>query len=136
MPTLPQDAEGRVLVVEHDPAQSTFVAHALKDAGFDVEIATSHEEALAKTGTGFEVVLVNIRFGGDSGIAFAERIRSVQHDECKVVFIGELPDKETGVEALDSGDALLLAPFSKAVLTTEIQRLTDDLTLEANYGQR
>jgi CheY-like chemotaxis protein len=69
----------RILLVEDEAALREVMAEELRDAGYQVEEASSGVEALAALGDRFDLLLTDIRMaGGVSGWELAEAARRIQ----------------------------------------------------------
>jgi len=78
----------RILVVDDDDMICSFVARALRHAGYLVETATSAREALEtlESGAAFDVVVTDVRMPAMSGPRFIDRWRESEPD-VKVLYL-------------------------------------------------
>jgi DNA-binding NtrC family response regulator len=76
----------RVLVVDDEEVQRTLLEKALRRAGYQVELARSAEDALARFAPRrFDVVLTDLRMPGRSGLDLLDEIRAADPDAAVVV---------------------------------------------------
>jgi CheY-like chemotaxis protein len=98
----------RVLVVDDTEEMRTTIRRALNAGGYQVDVASTIEEAEAKEPGGYDAVLVDAQLGGQSGIDLVEKLRSEDRAAAArcVLISGGLPDR------LPEGIAFLAKPFS------------------------
>src|SRR5918997_813126 len=92
-----------VLVVDDDALLRKLVTEQLARSGFDSSGAASGEEALAALqATDYDVVLLDIRMGGMSGLDALRDIRKLE-DAPEVIMLTADPSLGTGLEAMRLG---------------------------------
>jgi PAS domain S-box-containing protein len=93
-----------VLVVEDDPGVATLEKRQLERAGYDVELATTAEEALeAVTKGGISVAILDLRLPGTaSGIDLYERMK-VNGWQLPAILVTGFPDQAVAIRALRAG---------------------------------
>ena len=94
---------GTVLVVDDDLSVRDTLGNMLKVSGYQVDLASNGNEALAKLlATEFDVVLLDIRMPGISGLELLPQIRKAYPDTAVIMFTGE-DDVSSAVEAMQQG---------------------------------
>src|SRR5689334_29972 len=95
----------RILVVEDSPTQAQQMAFILEDAGFEVEAATSAEEAFdLLTREPFDLVLSDLVLPGASGFDLCRRIKAdPERGHTPVVVITSQADPVNVLRGLESG---------------------------------
>ncbi|MDQ3908646.1 MAG: response regulator, partial [Acidobacteriota bacterium] len=92
-----------VLVVDDDPLLRKLVTDQLSRSGFDAASAPSGEEALSSLqATDYDVVLLDIRMGGMSGLDTLREIKRLD-DSPEVVMLTADTSLGTGLEAMRLG---------------------------------
>src|SRR5919199_329259 len=92
-----------VLVVDDDPLLRKLVTDQLSRSGFDASAAASGEEALASLqATDYDVVLMDIRMNGMSGLDTLREIRKID-DAPEVIMLTADTSLGTGLEAMRLG---------------------------------
>jgi DNA-binding NtrC family response regulator len=89
----PTDRAPRILVVDDEPEIQEIMGELLKEVGYDVETASSPEQALAAVARHpYDLVISDLRLPGCSGIKLAEEIVRQRPDLAKriVLVTGEL----------------------------------------------
>jgi CheY-like chemotaxis protein len=113
---------GTVLVVDDDELVSLVVTEVLEWAGFDVQKASSGDEALSLMDalTTFDVLLTDIRMPGKTdGWTLAERARE-QHPDLAVIYLSAYsPDPPRAV----TGSIFLRKPYRTEVLLQTLRQL-------------
>ncbi len=113
----------RVLVVDDEDALVRAHARFLEHEGYQVETATSGEQAMQALGkTAFDVILSDIDMPGMSGLTLLERVRG--HDlDVPVVMVTGAPSVETAMTAMEHG---ALRYLTKPVEVTRLVKVVDD----------
>jgi two-component system response regulator AtoC len=92
-----------VLVVDDDPLLRKLVTDQLSRSGFDATAASSGEEALASVqATDYDVVLMDIRMSGMTGLETLREIRKID-DAPEVIMLTADTSLGTGLEAMRLG---------------------------------
>jgi DNA-binding NtrC family response regulator len=92
-----------VLVVDDDPLLRKLVTDQLSRSGFDAASAASGEEALASVqASDYDVVLLDIRMNGMSGLDTLREIRKIE-DAPEVIMLTADTSLGTGIEAMRLG---------------------------------
>jgi len=110
-----------ILLVEDEAALQELVRHALSDAGFDLTVSASAEEALSLLGSGvvrYRALVTDINIDGElNGWELARQVREVD-----AVFVtGAAADQWSSQGVPNS--ILLEKPFAPAQLITAISQL-------------
>lgn len=112
-----------VLVVDDEEAVAFTLAAILAQDGYEVEQATSVAQALATVADRrFDVVLLDLRVGGDSGLTVLERLRQLSPDTAVLILTG-YGSMDTAIQALrDGASDYLLKPCDVDELKAAIAR--------------
>lgn len=102
----------KVLIVDDDSSIAEILEFNLRNEGFEIEIATSAEEALSKNLNNVDLILLDVMMGGMSGYKMAEQIRNADIN-IPIIF---LTAKDTENDMLTGfsvgGDDYISKPFS------------------------
>ncbi|NML93252.1 hybrid sensor histidine kinase/response regulator [Novosphingobium olei] len=119
-------ARRQVLAVDDDIRQLSFVRQALEDVDFDVSIAPDGETAIALCDAqAFDLVLLDVQMGGQSGWETASHLRSVHGRSLKIVMLSANAHERHGPAADDEElphDLFLLKPVEIGQLIDAIGR--------------
>lgn len=115
----------RVLLVEDERKVAKFIARALRENGFQVEIAETGELALTLAArVTFDVILLDVRLPTIGGLEVCRELRSAGV-ETPILMLTARSLVEHRVEGLDSGaDDYLTKPFAVAELLARVRALT------------
>jgi DNA-binding response OmpR family regulator len=110
-----------LLLVEDDPNIAKIIEFYLcQESKYEVTIAASAEEALAKANKPYDIVLLDIMLPDVDGVALCEKLRESQN--CPIIFISCIDDEDTIVRALEmGGDDYLTKPFNFKILQARIE---------------
>ena len=111
----------RVLLVDDDAALREVVSFQLADAGFQVVVASSGDDALLRFEPGqFEVVLTDLRMPGRDGLELLRAVR--QRDEfVSVVIVTAFASVDAAVAAVrDGAHDFLVKPVAKETLLVKL----------------
>ncbi|MGH2722086.1 MAG: ATP-binding protein [Actinomycetota bacterium] len=110
-----------VLVVEDDPDHRLLAARALREAGFEVTVASSGEEAL-ELAAGTDLVLLDYRLPRMTGMEVLDRLRRLGGPA--VIFVTGMGSEEIAVEAMRAGavDYIVKNPGYLAALPKAVDR--------------
>ncbi len=126
----------RVLVVDDNPLNVELAVENLEPEGYEVERATSGEEALEKLSSGtFDLVLLDVMMPGLSGYQVCEQLKQDERTRfLPVVMLTALDKREDKLKGIAAGaDDFLNKPFDRAELLIRVKscirakRLTDEL---------
>jgi len=115
-----------VLIVDDEQVVCGVLCDALTEQGYLCAIALSGNDALSKLVTqDFDVVLLDIRLPGISGIEVLREIR-FNHPHTVAIMITAISDAKTAVEAMKLGASdYIVKPFDPDVVSTSIRRLLE-----------
>lgn len=120
---LPDATQARILVVDNDRTSGTLNAGILKSGGYNVELFTSADEALASVHRGEATVLVtDFEMGSMSGLELGQA--ALEHDpDIRIILLTGSGDEKTAQAALRMGvsDYIKKPPDSDA-LKRSVQR--------------
>ncbi|MGH9359274.1 MAG: response regulator [Terriglobia bacterium] len=114
----------RILVVEDEHRVASFIARALRENAYAVDVTDSGEKALAMTGSIlYDAILLDIRLPGISGVEACRALRR-RGVETPILMLTARSLVEQRVEGLDSGaDDYLVKPFALAELYARVRAL-------------
>ncbi len=131
---MPETPSLNVLVIDDEESHASLVSRVFRKNGYDVAVAHSAEDGLAKFQDGsFNLVITDIFMKGIGGIAGIGRIREAQPDVFIIAMSAGYSDMSAEA-ALNSAreigaDAVLPKPFALADLMATVSKL-----LEAHGG--
>jgi DNA-binding response OmpR family regulator len=114
----------RVLVVEDERKVASFIARALRENAYAVDIAETGEKALEMAAKApYDVILLDVRLPGLSGIEVCRELRA-SGVEAPILMLTARSLVEQRVEGLDAGaDDYLVKPFALAELHARVRAL-------------
>jgi DNA-binding response OmpR family regulator len=114
----------RILLVEDERKVASFIARALRESTYAVDIAESGEKALEMaTDVLYDAILLDVRLPGLSGIEVCRELRK-RGIEAPVLMLTARGLVEQRVEGLDAGaDDYLTKPFVLAELLARVRAL-------------
>ena len=113
-----------ILVVEDDPETAGQLVESLKTSGYQVDLATSGNEALARGAAGdYAVITIDRMLPDIDGIAVMCQLREegIAAPVLIVSALGEVDDRVRGLRA--GGDDYLVKPFSFVELLARVEAL-------------
>jgi two-component system, OmpR family, response regulator len=120
---LTEVTDTRLLLVEDDPDISASLADFLRGKGLTVEVADSAEAAhtvLARSGGGFDLVLLDVMLPGEDGLSFCRRVRASGGPPIiMLTALSEPTDKVVGLEL--GADDYVTKPFDLRELLARIR---------------
>ena len=121
---------GTILVVDDERAIGIAIQRLLQGRGYDVDTATSAEEALEKlAGTAYQLVITDLNLKKLSGMDLLRRVREDSPDTA-VIMITAYGSERTAVEAMKLGAAdYVPKPFDNDELELVVARVMEGLTL-------
>jgi two-component system response regulator RegX3 len=125
----------RILVVDDEPAIVDAVSYALRSEGFDVETRGDGEGALeAALTNGFDLLILDLRLPGLSGIEVCRRIRSAS--QVPILILSARDAEVDRVLGLESGaDDYVTKPFSIAELVSRVRAIFRRRDLDRGGGE-
>lgn len=112
----------RILVIDDEPAILRAVGIALDAHGYDVEVAASGKQALAKaTGAGFALVVLDLGLPDLDGLELLRQLRAIDRN-VPIIVLSAWQELETRVAALDQGaDDFVPKPFGMPELLARVR---------------
>jgi PAS domain S-box-containing protein len=117
------ESRGSVLVVDDEEAIRGGVCRKLQSGGYDCAVASNGEEALeAVSRQDFDLVLLDIRMPGISGMDVLSHVTADHPDTC-VVMTTAVNDGRTMIEAMQHGAYdYITKPFTLEALSIRVER--------------
>lgn len=114
----------RILLVEDERKVSNFIARALRENSYAVDVAENGEQALEMaTEVAYDAILLDVRLPGLSGIQVCRELRQAGV-ETPILMLTARSLVEQRVEGLDAGaDDYLTKPFALAELRARVRAL-------------
>jgi two-component system response regulator RegX3 len=115
---------GRILVVEDEPAISDAVEYALREAGYEVDAVGDGDRALAEARTRrYDLMVLDLLLPGTPGLEVCSQLREEQSD-LPIVMLTARDSEADRVGGLDTGaDDYVTKPFSVAELVSRVRSL-------------
>lgn len=104
----------RILVVDDEEDLCEILQYNLRQAGYEVEVALSAEEALMMNIASFDLILLDVMMGEMSGFKMADIVRKNQKTgHIPIIFCTAKDAEEDTLQGLEiGGDDYILKPFS------------------------
>jgi DNA-binding response OmpR family regulator len=114
----------RILLVEDERKVASFIARALRENSYAVDVAETGEKGLElATDVTYDAILLDVRLPGMSGVQVCRELRQ-QGTEAPVLMLTARSLVEQRVEGLDAGaDDYLAKPFVLAELLARVRAL-------------
>ena len=111
-----------ILLVEDEEHLATGLAYNLRNAGYDVTVATAGNEALAEMSQQrFDLVLLDVMLPDVSGLEVCSRLRQQGRTE-PIVMISARDRTEDAITGIDAGaDDYITKPFDLDVLLAKVR---------------
>jgi DNA-binding response OmpR family regulator len=124
----------RILVVDDEPAIGDAVAYALRASGFEVDTFGNGETALeAARATGYDVLVLDVRLPGLSGIEICRRLRD--ESDVPILILTAMDAEVDRVLGLEAGaDDYVTKPFSIAELVSRVRAILRRRELDRASG--
>ena len=105
--------EKKILVVDDEAGIREIIQFNLENAGFEVDCASSAEEALEKLGQEHCLILLDVMMSGMSGFRMAEVLRKEKNNQIPIIFLTAKSDQNDLLTGFSSGgDDYIPKPFS------------------------
>ena len=112
----------KILIVDDEKDLCEILQFNLASEGFDIEVAYSGEEALAKTIDRFDLLLLDVMMGGMSGFKLADKIRKELGLSVPIIFLTARETENDMLTGFNVGaDDYLSKPFSIKELVARIR---------------
>jgi DNA-binding response OmpR family regulator len=114
----------RILLVEDERKVASFVARALRENAYAVDVADTGEKAMEMVaGAGYDAILLDVRLPGKNGVDVCHELRQKGVDT-PILMLTARSLVEQRVEGLDAGaDDYLTKPFELAELLARVRAL-------------
>jgi two-component system, OmpR family, KDP operon response regulator KdpE len=114
-------SEGRVLVCDDDPQIRRALSLILREAGYEVLIASTGEEALDRAAVeGPHLAIVDLLLPDHHGIEVCRRLR--EWSEIPILVLSAISDEQTKIDALAQGaDDYVTKPFGPGELVARVK---------------
>lgn len=115
----------RVYIVDDEEMVRTVAAELLRHLGYDVELASSGEEAVAhiESGARPDCVLLDVVMPGIGGAEALRRIRAIA-PEVKIVISSGFTDRVSSASLVDQGAAgIITKPYRMETLGSRLREL-------------
>jgi two-component system, OmpR family, response regulator RegX3 len=124
----------RILVVDDEPAIVDAVTYALRASGFEVDTFGDGESALDAARTdGYDVLVLDVRLPGLSGIEICRRLRS--ESDVPILILTAMDAEVDRVLGLEAGaDDYVTKPFSVAELVSRVRAILRRRELDRATG--
>lgn len=122
----------RILIVDDSATQLEAARTVLEEHGFEVEIARTGEEALAKVAAGrFELLLSDVVMPGMSGFELCARVKREVDEHLPVILLTSLNDPRDIVRGLECGaDNYITKPYHPDHMASRVASVIE------NHGLR
>ncbi len=119
----------RILVIDDEERFARLVADELKDAGHEATVLTSGAEAAKEAGTGYDVVITDLKMAPVDGLGVLEAVKAAS-PETEVVVMTAFGVVDTAVEAMRQGAYdFITKPFAIDQLHLRLDRIAEKLAL-------
>lgn len=114
----------RILLVEDERKVASFVARALRENAYAVDVAATGEEGFPlATDNSYDAILLDVRLPGMSGVEMCRKVRQAGV-QSPILMLTARSLVEQRVEGLDAGaDDYLTKPFALAELQARVRAL-------------
>ena len=114
--------QARILVIDDDATVRRSLEVALKKNGYDVNVAETGKEAIAKSRAKlYNLALVDLRLPDMDGIELLTGMREVAPKMVKIIITG-YPSQENAIEAINRGaNGYLVKPYTVEELLRKIK---------------
>ncbi|MFN2471938.1 MAG: response regulator [Gaiellaceae bacterium] len=125
---------GRILIVDDEPAIVDSVAYALRSEGFEVATAEDGERAIAAAeADGFDLIVLDIMLPRLSGVEVCRRLR--EGGDVPIIMLSARDAEVDRVLGLESGaDDYVTKPFSMVELLSRVRALLRRRQLDRSAG--
>lgn len=129
-------SKARILAVDDQRYFRELTEGLLGDAGYDVQTASSGEEALhILEREDFEIVMTDLVMPGIDGSELVRRIKERRPDQ-DIVMVTGVVDVKTAVDAMKQGAVdYILKPFDRSALTDSIDKILKQRRLHQEHAQ-
>ena len=105
--------ENRILIVDDEAGIREILQFNLENAGYEVDCASSAEEALEILNSHHSLILLDVMMGGMSGFMMAEVLRKERDNQIPIIFLTAKSSENDLLTGFSSGgDDYIFKPFS------------------------
>jgi DNA-binding response OmpR family regulator len=117
-----EQEQARILVIDDDVTVRESHEAVLKANGYEVDVAETGKEAIAKSGAKlYNLALVDLRLPDMDGIELLTAIRETVPKTVKIIITG-YPSQENAIEAVNRGaDGYLVKPYTMEELLLKVR---------------
>ena len=113
----------KLLLIEDNKGIAKGLEFSLQGAGYETELCHNCEQAYAKIGGDYAVIIIDISLPDGNGFELYKDIRRV--NQAPVIFLTALDDEDSIVKGFDLGaEDYITKPFSTRELIARVKRLT------------
>ena len=113
----------KILLIEDNKGIAKGLEFSLQGAGYETELCHNCEQAYAKIGGDYAVIIIDISLPDGNGFDLYKDIRRV--NSSPVIFLTALDDEDSIVRGFDLGaEDYITKPFSTRELIARVKRLT------------
>ncbi len=129
-------SKARILAVDDQRYFRELIEGLLGDAGYEVQTASSGEEALhILEREDFDIVMTDLVMPGIDGCELVGRIKE-RRPEQDIVMVTGVVDVKTAVDAMKQGAVdYILKPFDRGALTDSIEKILNQRRLRREHAQ-
>jgi DNA-binding response OmpR family regulator len=126
----------RILIVDDEEDLCEILQYNLSNEGYQTEVAHSAEEAMKRSLSKFDLILLDVMMGPMSGFRFADTLRKEMDNNVPIIFL-TARDKENDILTGFSlgADDYIAKPFSVNELTARIKAVLKRSEKEKNKMQ-
>ena len=131
------DRAGRILIVEDDPGVALLERQQLQRAGYDVEVATTPDEAMTAFRKGnVNLALLDLKLDGASGLDLYDRMKA-EKGGVPAVLVTAFADQTVAIRALRAGvrDLVPKSPDYLDQLPSTVHRIFEQVRIERKLAE-
>jgi DNA-binding response OmpR family regulator len=127
----------RILIVDDEEDLCEILQYNLDNEGFITDVAHSAEEALKKSLTDFDLLLLDVMMGPISGFKLADKLRKELYNNVPVIFLTAKDTENDLLTGFSLGaDDYISKPFSINELTARIKAVLKRVPLEIEHQRK
>jgi len=112
----------RILIVDDEEDLCEILQYNLGNAGYQTEVAHSAEEAVKRSISSFDLILLDVMMGQMSGFKFADKLRREMNINVPIIFLTAKDTENDILTGFSLGaDDYLAKPFSVNELTARVK---------------
>jgi len=122
----------KILIVDDEEDLCEILQYNLSNEGFNTETAHSAEDALRKTATEFDLILLDVMMGPMSGFKLADKLRKEMDIDTPIIFLTAKDTENDILTGFSLGaDDYISKPFSINELTARVKAV-----LKRSYSEK